>query len=118
MRWPVMAIPGLWFTFLASWPRTIDHLASGEPNVITSGPASAWVNVAYYVILGGISLSILLSLAVYYWNQPRFLVHPYFQGDPGLLKVRRLRARGVDVDAMYEASAERWRQRRRKREGA
>lgn len=115
MHLPVVVIPGYWFLALFSWPRTIDHLIRGEWNVITSGPESEWSNIVSNAILGGFALCVLLGFSIYYWNQPKFLVHPYFHGDPGLLKARRLRARGVDVDEMYEASAERWRERRRRR---
>ena len=111
MRWPVMAIPGFWFIALVSWPRTIDHLIRGEWNVITSDPSSAWADVAFYSILGGIGLCVFLGLTICYWNQPKLLVHPYFRADPGLLAARRMRAEGVDVDALYEGSAERWRAR-------
>ena len=118
MRWPVMFIPGFWCAALATWPRTIDHLMRGEPNVMTSGPGSPWADLANNSLFGGILLCFVLGLTISYWNQPKYLVHPYFRGDPGLLQARRLRARGVDVDAMYEASAERWRERRRRRDRA
>jgi hypothetical protein len=104
----MVAIPGFWFIALLSWPRTIDHLIRGEWNVITSGPDSVWSDFVFFALLGGIGLCVLLGITICYWNKPKFLVHPYFHGDPGLLEARRLRARGVDVDELYEASAERW----------
>ena len=118
MRWPVMVPIAFWCLALVSWPRTIDHLMRREWNVVTSGPESPWVDMVYNLLFGGIALCAVLGLVIHFWNQPKYLVHPYFRGDPGLLQARRLRARGVDVDAMYEASAERWRERRRRRDGA
>jgi hypothetical protein len=115
MRWPVMVIPGFWFLALLSWPRTIDHLIRGEWNVITSGPESAWSDMTFYALLGCIGLCVLMGFTIGYWNQPKFLVHPYFHSDPGLLRARRLRAQGVDVDELYETSAERWRELQRRR---
>jgi hypothetical protein len=115
MRWPVVTIPGIWFLALLSWPRTIDHVIRGEWNVITSGEVSAWAQLAYYVILGGLALCVILGFSLYYWNWPKIFVHPYFRQDPGYLAATHMRADGVDVDAIYEASAARWRSRQSNR---
>lgn len=115
LRWPGMVPAAFWCLVLVSWPRTIDHLVRGEWNVVTSGPESPWVNTAYNLLFCGVGLSIALGFTIHYWNQPKFLVHPYFHGDPGLLEARRMRSQGVDVDELYEASAERWRERQRRR---
>jgi hypothetical protein len=111
LRWPVLVPIAFWCLALVSWPRTIDHLVRGEWNVVTSGPESPWVDTIYNLLYFGIGLCVLLGFTIHCWNQPRFLVHPYFHGDPGLLKARRMRAQGLDVDGLYEASAERWRER-------
>lgn len=115
LRWAGMVPTAFWCLALVSWPRTIDHLIRGEWNVVASGPESQWANTAYNMLYGIIGLCVLLGFTIHYWNQPKFLVHPYFHDDPGLLEARRMRARGLDVDALYEASAQRWRERQRRR---
>lgn len=113
LRWARVVIPGFWFGALVSWPRTIDHLIRDESNVITSPPGGVWEPVVTGLLYCGLGLCVIFGFTLYYWNKPRILVHPYFKGDPGILKARRLRLEGVDVDALYEASAERWRAKRR-----
>jgi hypothetical protein len=117
LRWPALVPTVFWCAALFPWPRTIDHLMRGEWNVVTSGPESPWADAAGDLLFGGIWLVIVLGFVIHYWNQPKFLVHPYFRGDPGLLAARRMRAQGVDVDDLYRASAERWRARHRRRGG-
>ena len=117
MRWPVLLVPGVWCAVLTPWPRTIDHLMRGEWNVLTSGPSSQWAEMVAGFLSAGVVLCVVLGFTINYWNRPKFLVHPYFRDDPGLFAARRLRAQGVDVDALYEGSAERWRERRRRRGG-
>ena len=75
------------------------------PDPDTFGVGFIWTIVA-------MSVTILLVVPIVQFNWPKFLVPPHMRADPGYWKVKRLRARGVDVDALYELSVERWRKRR------
>ncbi|MGI5191233.1 hypothetical protein ACQEVI_24055 [Promicromonospora sp. CA-289599] len=78
------------------------------PNPDDFGFGFVWIIVAMV-------LSIFLVILIVQFNLPKFLVPPHMRADPGFWQVKRLRVRGVDVDALYEASAEQWRERRDRR---
>lgn len=110
----IMIIPGIWSLAAYSWPGTIDYMAQREWNT-ARGTSSDWVEVVEAALGFCVALCVVVGLGLYFLNRPKLLIHPCFRGDPGLLRARRLRAEGVDVDALYEASAERWRERQRRR---
>jgi hypothetical protein len=102
------ALTVIWSIPLYMIPRVVDLLVNGgwqsaRPDPLDRAPGPFEALAMALAIWG-----VLSAVLIIYLNRPRVLVPPYFRGEPGLAAARRLRARGEDVDAIYEASAERW----------
>lgn len=101
-----------------SYVRGVIPTASGATVMCAGGllviilPNPDDFGVGYIWIIVAMVLSIFLVILIVQFNWPKFLVPPHMRADPGYWKVKRLRARGVDVDALYELSVEQWRKRR------
>jgi hypothetical protein len=96
-----------------AWSILIDRVTQGW---VAFRSGVAYSNEAEMAVLVSVSLMLLSGIAatsMYWFGRPKVLMPPQMRGDPGLFQARRLRAKGVDVDALYDVSAARQRKRRR-----
>lgn len=86
-----------------------------------SVPATYGVQPWYGAVLGIglLFVGVLFDLLIIRFNRPKFLVPPHLRWEPGYGEIERARASADGatspesaVEALYEASAERWRERR------
>ncbi|WP_460886642.1 hypothetical protein [Promicromonospora xylanilytica] len=86
-----------------------------------SVPAAYGVQPWYGAVLGIglLFVGVLFDLLIIRFNRPKFLVPPHLRWEPGYGEIERARASADGattpesaVEVLYEASAERWRERR------
>ena len=88
-----------------AWSILIDRVAQGWVAFRSGVAYSDGAEVAVLVFLCVTLFGAMAAASVYWFARPTALLPPQMRDDPGLFHARRLRAKGVEVDALYGASA-------------
>lgn len=100
-----------WGALFVVWFFLVDRIAQGWVDLRIGPPVSQTAMIGAQISLVFAIVGGLLSAVTYWWARPRFLIPPHLRYDPSYVKVLRARDHNEDVEAMYAASDERWRDR-------